>query len=146
MAIGRATAYVRQKARDHFNNIAAFTPPSTLSLGFTTVAIPANASLYSTISATECVGNGYAQTTLSNSPSLWTAADATGASSNSSVVTCFTATANWTVAGIAFFIKDASGNLWYTGAIDAGTPIIPAQGQIVTFPAGSIILTDAAAS
>lgn len=146
MAIGRATPYLRQRIRDHVNGVATFTPAATLTLGFTTSAIPSSATLYSSISATEMTGNGYAQASLANTSSTWTASDASGASSNAVLVTCYTATGNTSVPGIGFFFKDASGNLYYTGSIDVATPILPALGQIVTFPAGSIILTDAAAS
>lgn len=146
MAIGRATAYLRQKMGDHVNGVATFTPPSTLSLGFTTVVIPGTASLYSAISANEMSGNGYSQTTIANTSSVWTAADSSGVSSNKVLVTCYTATGNTIVPGISFFLKDASGNLWYTGNIDVATPILPALGQIVAFFAGTIILTQAAAS
>lgn len=146
MATGRATAYLRQKLVDHVNGVATYTTPATLALGFTTAAIPASANTYASISATECSGNGYAQTSVAMTGSTWGSADASGTASNTALVSCFTATANWTVAGVAFFFKDASGNLLYTGAIDVATPVLPSLGQIVTFPPGSIIINAAAAA
>lgn len=143
MAIGRATQYLRDALMDHSNGVATYTAPATVILGFTTVAIPTSANTYAAISATECTGNGYAQTTITNSGTTWAAADASGASTNVPLITCFTASGNWTVQAVSFFVKHPSnGFLMWTGNLDVATPMLPVTGQIVTFPPGSIILTN----
>jgi hypothetical protein len=146
VSLGRATPYLRQKIRDDADGVTAFTPPASLVLGFTTATFSGSLSLLSSIASIECSGNGYARTTVSWTSSTFNASDGAGLATNKTLVTCFTATGNWSVPGVGFFFADASGNLHYTGDIDVATPILPALGQIVTFPPGSIILSTAAAA
>jgi hypothetical protein len=148
-AIGWATPYLRRKRLDHSNGVATFTPPSTLSLGFTYTVLPVTASTLPT--GYEVAGSGYARTTVANDGTLWNAADAAGSATNKLLVSCFTASANWTTAALGWFIIDASGNLWTAGQLvesDLVTakPMLPSLGQIVTFPPDSLIRTNAAPS
>lgn len=142
MAIGWLTPYARRKLLDDSTGVAAWTYPAIVYLGFTTSVIPDDASLLPV--GVECTGNGYVRTAITLSASTMNAADASGQATNKTLITCFTASANWTVPGLGWFTSDAAsgGNILSAGAMDGlpdPKPVLPNLGQIVTFPPDAFV-------
>lgn len=145
MAIGWATPYYRRKLMDAASNVAAYTTPTTGYLGITTAVLSESASVLPSPSP-EATGNGYVRASFPWDSSFWTAADASGTTTNLLAVVCFTASATWSTAGVGFFLADAAsaGNLLVAGAIDIDKLVLPLSGEQVVFPPGSITRTFAA--
>lgn len=133
--------YLENRLIDQIFRGQAFTFPATLHVGLLTAA-PSE-----TGGGTEVSGNAYARVSVTNSLANWAgtqgagttvaSSGTTGTTSNNTVITFPTPTANWGTV-VAFGIYDAAsaGNLLFYGTLSISKTIN--NGDAVTFPAAAL--------
>lgn len=127
-----ATTYYRKKAIDHFTGVAAYTPPARyLSLH---TANPTESGSH----AHEVSGTGYARVSLAG---LMGAADPSGFSVNTSVISFGSAGSDWgtvTYFGIEDSSTPGAGNMLFPGV--PASPRTITAGQTFQIPIGRLRL------